>query len=60
MRLHHPKERFQHPDLFDWLAEQDFRTVHHAVRWIARRGRVPMSTAQTISELAGLDTWERR
>jgi len=61
MKIHHPKKRFHdHPDLFDWGAQQDFRAAHHAVRWVASRGRVPLSTAQTISELAGITTWERR
>jgi len=60
MRLRRPRKKFQHPDLFDWLAEQDFRTAHYAVRHIARYGHVPLSTAQTIAELAGFKTWERR
>jgi hypothetical protein len=61
MRVHQSKYRFHKQlDLFDRLAEQDFRNASHAVRWIARRGRVPLSTALTISELCGIATWEDR
>jgi hypothetical protein len=60
VNLHHPRKRFQHPDLFDWLAEQDCRVADSTVRWVSCRGRVPLSTAQTIAELAGFKTWERR
>jgi hypothetical protein len=58
--LHHPKRRFQHPDLFDWLAEQDCRIADHTVRWVARRCRLRLATAQTVAELALLTTRERR
>jgi hypothetical protein len=59
MKVQHHKKRF-HPDLFDWAAERDYRAAHHAVRWVARRGHLPLSTAETITELLGISTWEGR
>jgi hypothetical protein len=53
MKLHHPKKRYQSPDLFDWLADQDRRVASHTVRWVARRCRVPIATAETIVSNAG-------
>jgi hypothetical protein len=61
MRVHQATHPFHKQlDLFDRFAEQDFRNAPQAVRWIARRGRVPLSTALKISELCSIATWEDR
>jgi hypothetical protein len=58
--LHHKSRHCQLPDLFDWVAEQDRRVADHRVRWVARRCRVPFSTAETIIANAGFSDRERR
>jgi len=60
MKLHRPSKRYQCPDLFDWLADQDRRAANHTTRWVARRCRVTLATAETIIANAGFRDGERR
>lgn len=54
MRLRHLRRRFQHPDLFEWAAEQERLPIDLKVAWIARRCRVSQKIAFVIAEHAGL------
>ncbi len=56
--LHCKARRCQYPDLFDWLAEQDRSVADHRIRWVARRCRVSLATAETIAANAGLSNGE--
>lgn len=60
MKLHHPKPRYQHPDLFDWASDQERRGADPRVRWIARRCRVSLATAATLLVNAGFSRREDR
>lgn len=48
------------PDLSDWAARRDVYVYDHRVRWVARRCRVPLATAETIIANAGFSDGERR
>ena len=58
--LQHKSRHCQLPDLFDWASEQENLITDHRVRWVARRCRVPFSTAETIIANAGFSNRERR
>ena len=58
--LSHSQRRFHLPDLFDWAANRDICASDYRVRWVARRCRVSLATAQTIIANAGFSDGERR
>jgi hypothetical protein len=58
--LSHKRGKHHFPDLFDWAANQDDGVRDHRVRWVARRCRVPLATAETIIANAGFFDGERR
>ena len=58
--LPHPHKKLKFPDLFVGAANRSITFPDFRVRWVARRCRVSLATAETIIANAGFSDGEPR
>jgi len=58
MKLPQRKLRYQHPDLFDWADDQEWRAADPRIRWMSNHCRVSLATAATLLVNAGFTSRE--